>query len=405
MALPAFLLFQLLAAAVATHGSSAAQHPLIEKQAAGRSWHLNFSSAAPHHFHSIHSLLQQWPNTFFPNGHTLAPGTIPAFTKLYHGRMDAEPPPSPEWLAFDLDMSYGIMGSSWNSHMLTYQTTRPVKALYFDGESAALMGTGQLDSQMLHIYGNTSGPDSRGRFGGGLWPEYARAIGLCQWLDEAGLGRLGWGFEAVVRMNAGFEVIWCNFTSPSLRLISQLNVSAPLLGEDDDEDDHTREKELKDNQEPTNTYFPLPPVPTKTDLAAKPTNPGAQMPPNWRRNEFRQPFLRSQGWHWLTSATKHYGSSAAGAGRGEYRLSLDSCGLLSYYAPPFEALGLARASIEQKALNMTANGFWKGPSSEDMKANATAARKHGLEHLMRRRRAHTLNAVSSSEASMMRNAS
>lgn len=65
-------------------------------------WSFNFSSPAPHYFSSINSLLKQWPQTFFPNGHVLAAGEIPAFTKLYHGRQDAESPPSPEWLAFDM---------------------------------------------------------------------------------------------------------------------------------------------------------------------------------------------------------------------------------------------------------------------------------------------------------------
>jgi hypothetical protein len=59
------------------------------------SWKLNFSSGAPHYFASVYDLLQQWPNAFFPNGHTIAPGEIQPFTKLYHGRWGDELPPSP----------------------------------------------------------------------------------------------------------------------------------------------------------------------------------------------------------------------------------------------------------------------------------------------------------------------
>ncbi|GKT41686.1 uncharacterized protein ColSpa_01867 [Colletotrichum spaethianum] len=69
------------------------------------SWHaarLNYSSPAPHLFASTYGLLQQWSNTVFPNGHTMAAVEIPAFTLLYHGRMDEEGAPSPEWLAFDM---------------------------------------------------------------------------------------------------------------------------------------------------------------------------------------------------------------------------------------------------------------------------------------------------------------
>ncbi|GKT41685.1 uncharacterized protein ColSpa_01866 [Colletotrichum spaethianum] len=92
-------------------------------------------------------------------------------------------------------MAYGIMGSTRQSFMLTYQSTRPVKALYFDGESAALMGLGQLDTQMLHLYGNVSGPSSKDGRWRGLEPEYDRATGLCDWLLEKRLRGEGWGIE------------------------------------------------------------------------------------------------------------------------------------------------------------------------------------------------------------------
>lgn len=65
-------------------------------------WSLNFSSAAPYLFSSVSSLLQQWGNTFFPNGHAIVPCEIPPFTLFFHGRTDSELPPSPEWLAFDM---------------------------------------------------------------------------------------------------------------------------------------------------------------------------------------------------------------------------------------------------------------------------------------------------------------
>lgn len=80
---------------------------------------LNFTSSSPHIFSSLRSLLQQWPNTFFPNGHSIVPCQVPAYTNLYHGRRDDQLPPDPEWFAFDIEMSYGIMGSMRNSHMLT----------------------------------------------------------------------------------------------------------------------------------------------------------------------------------------------------------------------------------------------------------------------------------------------
>lgn len=90
------LLFSSIAAALL-------QQPLFEhNQPKTNYWKLNFSSEAPHYFASVYGLLQQWPNTFFPNGHSIVPCEIPAYTKLYHGRRDAYVPPSPEWLAFDM---------------------------------------------------------------------------------------------------------------------------------------------------------------------------------------------------------------------------------------------------------------------------------------------------------------
>ncbi|KAL3425690.1 hypothetical protein PVAG01_02481 [Phlyctema vagabunda] len=344
-------------------------------------WNFNFSSPAPHHFASAYGLLQQWPNTFFPNGHSIVPCEIPPFTNLYHGRQDADEPPSPEWIAFDIEMAYGIMGSSRNSHMLTYQTTRPMKCIYFDGESATLFGTGQMDTQMLHLYRNVSGPPvlPGDRFRG-LYEEYARATGLCNWLSDAGLGE----YEGIVRMNAGFEMIVCNFASPSLRLVSRLNVTAPLLGSAGEKEDVKKAD--------VTSYYPLPPAQTRSDHAVNPTNPPA--PPNWRRDQDREPFLRSQGWGWFVSATSHYGSS----GPGETRVKLLSCGIMSYYSPRVRSGAEARVEMEEKTLNLTVDGIWQGPGS-----NAT--RKEALAHLTRRRRAHTLSAVSAEDAAGMRNTS
>lgn len=65
-------------------------------------WQLNFSSTAPYLFSSVSASLQQWGNTFFPNGHNIVPCEIPPYTLFYHGRLDEEQPPSPEWLAFDM---------------------------------------------------------------------------------------------------------------------------------------------------------------------------------------------------------------------------------------------------------------------------------------------------------------
>ncbi|KAI0599827.1 hypothetical protein F4775DRAFT_95946 [Biscogniauxia sp. FL1348] len=368
-------------------------------------WRLNFSSTAPYLFSSTSSLLQQWGNTFFPNGHSVVACEIAPFTLFYHGRMDAETPPSPEWLAFDIEMAYGIMGGAPNSHMLTYQTTRRVKALYFDGESAALMGLGQLDTQMLHVFGNVSGPEQSGGFRG-LHDEYARAHGLCDWLLEKGLRGDGWGYEGVVRMNAAFEMIWCNFTSPSLKLLTHLNVTAPLMPDLDESDsssdvesDVAQEEKVNsfaENQE--TSYYPLPPTPTRTDSSTDPTRP--PQPPNWRggQDTLREPFLKFQTWGWFSSATYHYGSSRNGPGLGETRAEVSGCGVMSYYSPRYAGLASLRAEDERARFNLTAEGFWKG-------AGPSGNRTLALQDLVRRRRYHHLENATVDEAALMRSAS
>jgi hypothetical protein len=291
-------------------------------------------------------------------------------------------------------MAFGIMGAARNSHMLTYQNTRPVGCLYFDGESATLMGTGQLDTQMLFIYGNTTGnpPDNRWMF---LWDEYDRASKLCQWVQEKGVGGLGWGVEGIVRMNAGFEMIWCNFTSPSLRLVSRLNVTAPLLPETP-EDTFAEAERVDKEAMPSNTYYPLP---TKTTRkgggpTTDPAKPPA--PPNWRGQD-REPFREMASWGWFESATWHYGSSGIGRGGGENRVKLLTCGFLNFYSPHFQSQQRARAENEQKSLNLTADGLWRGPGEGGNRSTS-------LRELNRRRRNHDLSNITREDASAMNDA-
>jgi hypothetical protein len=270
--------------------------------------------------------------------------------------------------------------------------------LYFDGESAALQGTGQLDSQMLHIFGNVTGPTHNNRTFG-LFDEYVRAVGLCDWLFENKLGGVGWGFEGIVQMNAGFELIWCNFSSPSLRLISKLNVKAPQLPPPSSKGNLYEpwpDSYRYQTAEAETSPFPLPPSPTRTDKGTDPTNP--TMPPNWRRGEADyEPFLKAQGWGWFTSATKHYGSSGLGPRLGESRVKLTSCGILNYYSSEFQSQALARTKYEQKKLNLTNEGLWLGP-----KENDSGNRTEALKKLTRRRRNHRLSKIDANDASLMR---
>ncbi|KAJ4490649.1 hypothetical protein J3R30DRAFT_3278993 [Lentinula aciculospora] len=163
------------------------------------------NSTAPYIFNDLYSLLVHWPNTFHPNGHTIIPGVIEPYTLLYHARKDTQtPPPSPEWLAFDPEMSYAVMATRipGPTYMYTYRTTKPAKVLYFNGMSAA-WGEGWLDTQYTVLTGKGKTNGSRNNEVS-LWDDYGRAKGLCQWGRQR-------GFEGILRMNAGFNL---NITPP-----------------------------------------------------------------------------------------------------------------------------------------------------------------------------------------------
>ncbi|KAF7311592.1 hypothetical protein MKEN_01061900 [Mycena kentingensis (nom. inval.)] len=173
-------------------------------------------STAPFIFNSLSGLLTQWPNTVHPNGHSIVPGILHPFTLLYHAREDPDLPPSPEWLAYDPEMSFAIMVTRGGpTYLATYRTLAPANVVYFDGMSAA-WGPGWLDSQHMFLYG--ASPDANKDIQ--WWDDYGRAEKLCEWAKARNV-------DGIVRMNAGFEVIWCDFSSPKLQLVSHLNITPP----------------------------------------------------------------------------------------------------------------------------------------------------------------------------------
>ncbi|KAF2086987.1 hypothetical protein K490DRAFT_42965 [Saccharata proteae CBS 121410] len=364
---------------LASFSSSSSSQPQQPISLSASTPFLNFSSPAPYIFSSIYGLLQQWPNSFFPNGHTIAACEIPRHTVLYHGRHDAELPPSPEWLSFDVEMAYAIMGSLPDSHMLTYRTARPVKALYFDGMSANLMSPG-IEAQMTFLYGDSKskGPPD---FGGWnpLEDEYFRAQGLCRWVKEKGLGGKGWGFEGIVRMNAAFELIWCDFDSPSLQLVSNLNVSVPRI--------ETRDQDRERKTDDRKRDFGRTSLIGSLDAPEGPHGPGM--------TDRSEPFRDFANWGWFTAAARHYGFSGMGLGRGESRAKVDTCSLFTFYDPALEGQNIARIEEERKSLNISETGTWIRP-------DGTHAKQIALEQLMRRRRPHRTNHVSKADGTVMR---
>ncbi|KAK5199242.1 hypothetical protein LTR47_004058 [Exophiala xenobiotica] len=299
-------------------------------------------------------------------------------------------------------MSYGIMGSNRDSHLLTYQNMKRVQCLYFDGMSAALMGTGPLDSQMVFLCGNTTCSLGSNETWRGVFDEYSRATALCDWVQKNELGGLGWGVEGIVRMNAGFEMIWCNFTSPNIRLISHVNVTAPLLPSRFKDDEFlgqrasleeplaglisTDMQAMRRRATTTSLDGPPPEIPTGS--------PDMPPPPNWRSKTELEPFLQSQSFEWYRSATWHTGTSGSIIGCAEGRVKPNTCGFLSYYDSFLKDFSSAFAEDERSRLNLTADGNWKGPGKH---GNHTVA----LKELSIRRRSNNLSQITNFEASIM----
>ncbi|CAE6527783.1 unnamed protein product [Rhizoctonia solani] len=129
-------------------------------------------------FFRLATLLQHWPNTRYPSGASIVPGTIPIGTTLYHGRGDTNLPSEPDWLAFDPEHST-VFARGSNSRLFTFVTTRPLRILYFDGSSAAKLTSGAADTQDLLAWG---------RIGNQTFAdEQRRIVDLCKWGEPLGI--------------------------------------------------------------------------------------------------------------------------------------------------------------------------------------------------------------------------
>ena len=268
------------------------------------------------------------------------------------------------------------MGSTRNSFLSTYQTTQSSKCLYFDGASGALGESGTMDTQMLFLYGNTTGPPGKNSSGEFLWDEYARAQRLCGWLKEQNLDAPGQGIEGIVRMSAGFELIWCNFSSPSLQLVSRFNVSVPLLG-------YNRTSPLITDAKKPN----LAPISDQGDPVDLPA-------PDWEIDWEHEPFVASQQWDWFTSTSRAYSAEDLASSR-EPSIRLLDVDLVSLYSPPYQQVQTRLAEHEREQLNLTSDGFWQGISNREPRRNA-------LKELMRRRSRHRAGDLSPQEIARFR---
>ncbi|KAJ7277255.1 hypothetical protein C8J57DRAFT_1581584, partial [Mycena rebaudengoi] len=174
-------------------------------------------------FETVNSLLQQWPNTRYRNGHNIVAGTIPVGTLLYHGRNDYKLPTVPEWTATDpqhselfcwrpdLPLQNKSTVDGLGCWHLTLSAVRPLKVLYFDGNSAAKLKEGTLDSQNIMVWGKVS-PER--------WvTERERISGLCEWGKQ-------FGIDGYLRMEMDFEIMLCDFKH-GVELVSADYLSRP----------------------------------------------------------------------------------------------------------------------------------------------------------------------------------
>ncbi|KAI9742359.1 MAG: hypothetical protein M1818_003892 [Claussenomyces sp. TS43310] len=201
-------------------------------------------------FNSIHSSMRQWGSSLQHNGMSFFLASIPEGTMLYHGRHDGERVTGMEWLAFEIEhaelfarrLGPPPVGNAKSSHrdqsassgepslpntsyspfdgdeqaapelpgyLHIYQTNRPLKRLlYIDGMSAGKSSMGTLDTQD-HVLLNFTGEN---------WMyDRKRARELCDLAQD-------WQIEGFIRMQAGFEIVMCDF-SQGLDFVSALKRS------------------------------------------------------------------------------------------------------------------------------------------------------------------------------------
>ncbi|KAM3074110.1 hypothetical protein ACMFMG_003068 [Clarireedia jacksonii] len=213
---------------------------------------------APQVFNALHSSMRQWGSSLKHNGMSFFPATIPEGTLFYHGTYKSEPVTGMEWLAFEIEhaesfarprggpppgkgpgggpgggppsghppdgprhppddneeglgfgppekhgKNFNHESKDWNGdshgYLHQYRASRPLsKLLYIDGMSAGKTSMGTLDSTD-YIIRNLSSASTAPN------DDRIRAADLCE------IGKQ-WGIEGFLRMEAGFEIILCNFT-------------------------------------------------------------------------------------------------------------------------------------------------------------------------------------------------
>lgn len=100
-----------------------------------------------------------------------------------------------------------IWNESARGYLHMYRAARPLNLLYIDGEAAAKCSLGPIDSQDLILLDADDQNGGRGRVKG----DVQRARGLCALAEDWSFA-VGGRIDGFVRMEAGFEIIYCDWT-------------------------------------------------------------------------------------------------------------------------------------------------------------------------------------------------
>ncbi|CEJ88545.1 hypothetical protein VHEMI04749 [[Torrubiella] hemipterigena] len=216
-------------------------------------------------FNAVNAAGRQWGSSINYIGFGIYPAYIPAGTMLYHGGPETTAPTTPEWLAFDihhaqhfalrdvyrsnkktdtdskrtdskdeenpddtLTLETGSVDkhaaqkvltnnsnnpsqpkSENRSYLQTYQTAKDLKVLYLDGMSAANPDGPHDTWNMLRDNETTTSPPQDDPMRAD--PPHA----MCKIVNAM-------GYQAIVRMEMGFEVVYCDFNDGGLDLVSQV---------------------------------------------------------------------------------------------------------------------------------------------------------------------------------------
>lgn len=233
-------------------------------------------SRGPQIFNAVQDSMRQWGASLHHNGMSFFLATVPEGVIFHHGNNNEKSPDDPDWLAYEIEHAehfargrFGPPGGgkgpgrggppgppalgsmeyptgqvplvdnhdsmdpmplapeedateSKGGWLHTYRTTRPLRYIYVDGMGGGKTTMGTLDSQDYLLRGTReafdfdnhkkrdlhekrdSGKTHQKRAGGPM-DEQLRAIELCALCKD-------WNLSGIIRMEAGFEIIQCDFS-------------------------------------------------------------------------------------------------------------------------------------------------------------------------------------------------